>query len=99
MSDSLEIQVRSRTQELKERYAEILQESEQLRELSNRLLTTQDDARRHIARELHDSAGQLITAVGMNLAMIAQQVGKRRALRKIVVDTETLVQQLSKEIR
>ncbi|HKB98589.1 MAG TPA: PAS domain S-box protein [Terriglobales bacterium] len=99
LSDSLEIQVRSRTQELEERNAEILQQSEQLRELSNRLLTTQDDERRHIARELHDSAGQLITAVGMNLAMIAQQVGQHRALRKIADDTEDLVQQLSKEIR
>ena len=99
LSDGLEIQVRSRTQELEERNAEVLQQSEQLRELSNRLLTTQDDERRHISRELHDSAGQLITAVGMNLALIAQQVGERSALSKIVDDTENLVQQLSKEIR
>ena len=62
LSDSLEIQVRVRTEELERRNMEVLQQSEQLRELSNRLLKTQDDERRHIARELHDSAGQLIAA-------------------------------------
>jgi PAS domain S-box-containing protein len=99
LSDSLEIQVRSRTQELEQRNAEILQQSEQLRELSNRLLKTQDDERRRIARELHDSAGQLITVLGMNLAGIAQRVGQNPSLSDTVEDTQNLVQQLSREIR
>jgi len=99
LSDSLEIQVRARTQELEQRNAEILQQSEQLRELSNRLLKTQDDERRRIARELHDSAGQLITVLGMNLAGIAQRVGQNPSLSETVEDTQNLVQQLSREIR
>ena len=99
LSDGLEIQVRARTQESEQRNAEILQQSEQLRELSNRLLTTQDDERRRIARELHDSAGQLITVLGMNLAAIAQRVGQHPSLSETVEDTQNLVQQLSREIR
>jgi PAS domain S-box-containing protein len=99
LSDGLEIQVRARTQELEQRNAEILQQSEQLRELSNRLLKTQDDERRRIARELHDSAGQLITVLGMNLAGIAQRVGQNPSLSETVEDTQNLVQQLSREIR
>jgi PAS domain S-box-containing protein len=99
LSDGLEIQVRGRTQELEQRNAEILQQSEQLRELSNRLLKTQDDERRRIARELHDSAGQLITVLGMNLAGIAQRVGQNPSLSETVEDTQNLVQQLSREIR
>jgi len=99
LSDSLEVQVRARTQELEQRNAEILQQSEQLRELSNRLLKTQDDERRRIARELHDSAGQLITVLGMNLAGIAQRVGQNPSLSETVDDTQNLVQQLSREIR
>jgi len=99
LSDGLEIQVRARTQELEQRNAEILQQSEQLRELSNRLLKTQDDERRRIARELHDSAGQLITVLGMNLAGIAQRVGQNPSLCETVEDTQNLVQQLSREIR
>ena len=99
LSDGLEIQVRARTQELEQRNAEILQQSEQLRELSNRLLKTQDDERRRIARELHDSAGQLITVLGMNLAGIAQRVGQNPSLSETVEDTQNLVHQLSREIR
>jgi len=99
LSDGLEIQVRARTQELEQRNAEILQQSEQLRELSNRLLKTQDEERRRIARELHDSAGQLITVLGMNIAGIAQRVGQNPTLSETVEDTQNLVQQLSREIR
>jgi two-component system, LuxR family, sensor kinase FixL len=38
--------------------------------LSARLLRTQDDERRRIARELHDSVGQTITAIRMTLALL-----------------------------
>jgi len=38
-----------------------------LRRLSSRLLQIQDDERRRIARELHDSLGQLLTAAQINL--------------------------------
>ena len=46
-------------------------QSEQLRLLSHRLIQIQDSERRRIARELHDSAGQVLTALGMNLATVA----------------------------
>ena len=38
-----------------------------LRSLSNRLLMLQDQERRRIARELHDSVGQCMAAIRMNL--------------------------------
>src|SRR6266536_1323153 len=41
---------------------------EALRTLSGQLLHTQDEERRRIARELHDSAGQIIAALSMTLA-------------------------------
>ena len=59
----------------------------------------QESERRRIARELHDSAGQLITVLGMNLAGIAQRVGQNPSLSDTVEDTQNLVQQLSREIR
>jgi PAS domain S-box-containing protein len=99
LSDSLEIQVRARTEELERRNVEVLQQSEQLRELSNRLLQTQDEERRHIARELHDSAGQLIAALGMNLAGITPHARENAALGKTLEDTQNLLQQLNREIR
>ena len=99
LSDDLEIQVRCRTQELEQRNTEILQQSEQLRKLSNRLLKIHDDERRHIARELHDSAGQLIAALGMNLAGITQHARRDPSFAKALEDAQDLVQQLNREIR
>jgi PAS domain S-box-containing protein len=40
-----------------------------LQELSSKLLTSQDEERRRIARELHDGAAQYITAVKLNLEL------------------------------
>ncbi len=99
LADNLEIQVRTRTQELELRNEDVLQQAEELRELSDRLRQAQDDERRHIARELHDSAGQIITALGMNLASMSQYVRTNPVLAKTVEDSQHLVQQLNKEIR
>lgn len=49
--------------------ADLLARSVQLQHLSARLIAHQDDERRRLARELHDSAGQYLAAILMNLAM------------------------------
>jgi signal transduction histidine kinase len=98
-ASGLENQVRVRTHQLEQQNAENLQQSEQLRELSNRLIQTQDDERRRFARELHDSAGQIVTALGMNLASIAQRVGRNAKIGNAVQESHELVHQLGKEIR
>ena len=95
LADALDTQVQFRTQELQRRNAEILRQSEQLRDLSGRLLLTQDHERRHIARELHDSAGQTLVALGMNLAQLtkgAQHDPDQMA--KTIEDAQALVQHL-----
>ena len=43
---------------------------EELRQLSLRLMTLQDEERRRIARELHDTAGQTLAAMKMSIALI-----------------------------
>ena len=60
LAETLDAEVRART-------SEVVQQSEQLRDLSSRLLQAQDEERRHIARELHDSAGQILAALSMSL--------------------------------
>jgi len=100
LSQSLDAEVRSRTKELEERNAEVLKQSEQVRELSWRLLRAQDEERRHIARELHDSAGQTLTVLGMNLALFVQKTG--RTAPDVAGEAETIqemVQQLHRDIR
>jgi signal transduction histidine kinase len=100
LADALDTQVQFRTQELRRRNAEILQQSEQVRDLSGRLLLIQDQERRHIARELHDSAGQTLAALAMNLARLSPDAKHEPAqLAKTVEEAQALVQHLTQELR
>jgi PAS domain S-box-containing protein len=100
LADALDTQVQFRTQELRRRNAEILQQSNQLRDLSGRLMRSQDEERRRIARELHDSAGQNLAALGMNLTQIESDAKRDPArLSKSIKDAQDLVQVLTQEIR
>ncbi len=93
LAQTLDAEVRARTRELEE-------QSNQVRELSWRLLTTQNEERRHIARELHDSAGQTLTVLGISLAQLAQKTGRNAP--ELATETEQIqetVQQLHREIR
>ncbi len=100
LSETLDTEVQARTRELEERNRDVMRQSEQVRDLSWRLLRTQDNERRHIARELHDSAGQTLTVLGMSLAQLVQKAG--RSAPDLASDTEEIqeiVQQLHREIR
>lgn len=48
---------------------------EQLKALSRRLLTAQEEERRRLAVELHDELGQVLTAVKINLASLERESG------------------------
>lgn len=72
----------------------------QLAELAARLQGLQDEERKRIARELHDSVGQLLTAIGMNMAIVKAQSQKLdAAAARALSDNATLVEQVSREIR
>jgi signal transduction histidine kinase len=93
LAQTLDAEVRARTRELEE-------QSNHVRELSWRLLRSQDEERRHIARELHDSAGQTLTVLGINLAQLAQKAGRNAP--ELAAEAEQIqetVQQLHREIR
>lgn len=100
LSESLDVEVRGRTGELETRNTNMLKQSEQLRDLSRRLLQAQDEERRHIARELHDSAGQTLAVLEMQVSQClqaAQQCAPH--LAKDAEETQQLVRQLTREIR
>jgi PAS domain S-box-containing protein len=93
LAQTLESQVQSQT-------AEVVKQSEELQSLSFSLLKAQDDERRHLARELHDSAGQLLAVLAMNLSRIVRNAKERDPqLAKSVEEAEALVQQLTTDIR
>jgi PAS domain S-box-containing protein len=99
LADALDTQVQFRTQELQRRNAEILQQAELLRDLSARLLQTQDHERRRIARELHDSAGQTLAALGMCIGPLAEETRGNPNLAKYVANADELIRHLTQEIR
>jgi PAS domain S-box-containing protein len=105
--DELEDRVRERTAELAGAVANLRKEisererAEQgLRELSVRLLQTQDEERRRIARELHDSTGQKLAALAMNLSLIGKSAETLDArARKALAESLALLDLSSRDIR
>ena len=84
---------------VQQRTVELDRTNQNLRELSARLLQLQDDERRRIARELHDSVGQMLAALGMNLAVVGTEIERLTKIASTVNDSAALVQELSKEVR
>jgi signal transduction histidine kinase len=80
--------------------AELLARTTQLEHLSIRLMNTQDEERRRLARELHDSAGQYLAAIHMNLDVLMRpESGLAVPARSLVSDSVSLVNNCSSEIR
>jgi signal transduction histidine kinase len=71
---------------------------EAARSLSGQILTLQDDERKRLARELHDSVGQLLAAIKMNSAVF-QSVPADSPVGKAATDNAILVDQVIAEIR
>ena len=74
--------------------------AETLRELSGRLLRLQDEERRRIARELHDSTAQGLAVMVISLKMVDQEgAGLSRRARNALADAIAVAQQCAQEIR
>jgi PAS domain S-box-containing protein len=85
---------------VQERTLELQQAHESLRTLSGCLMQAQDEERRRVARELHDSAGQYLAAIQMNLASLANDPEIQvEGLQRRIADTITQVAQCTSEIR
>jgi len=77
-----------------------MHKEEELRRLSARLLQLQDEERRRIARDLHDSVSQKLLAINLSLTHASEAVGaKNRQGRQALADTRKLVRDLSRGIR
>lgn len=71
-----------------------------VRQLSGRLLQLRDDERRRLARELHDSLGQSLTAVKMNISYLARDTSHmdERGCKALVESIE-LIDSCLQEVR
>ena len=78
-----------------------LRESEvSLRALSARILQVQDQERRKIARDLHDTTGQELAVLVMSLKHLSDSLGRPGLeVRKALVDAADLARKVNEEIR
>ena len=71
-----------------------------MQHLSARLLNLQDEERRRLARELHDSTAQSLFAIGISLARLQEpSVLPASDVKDTMVECQTLCEQALKEIR
>jgi signal transduction histidine kinase len=94
LNETLERKVADRTEELRSANAN-------LKDLSAQLIRAQDEERRRIARELHDSVGQMLVAIKMNNGVITtqqQELNSPEALKCLHANDE-LVDEILRSIR
>ncbi len=77
---------------------QVLQRTASLRRLAIHVQNAQDDERRRIARELHDSVGQYLVSVKMNLAQVDQAEAARAEAEAAAADNARLYQSAQLEI-
>ena len=90
------------------RYSEVLEARGQLKNLSARLVETQEEERRRLSRELHDEVGQSLSAILVGLsnlsAAMRSNAGKQMEneiteLRRIVEGTVRMVRNITLLLR
>lgn len=106
--DDLDQRVRERTielqhvnQNLQEEVAERERTEESLRRLSGRLLHLQDEERRRLARELHDSTAQMVLAVAINMekAQVLAQAYDSETLNSLLRESAEFLERTLEELR
>lgn len=55
-------------------FKEVRTGQERLRRMAQRLVSVQEEERRRLSRELHDSAGQSLTALQLNLSLVGESL-------------------------
>jgi signal transduction histidine kinase len=94
---SLRRQVEAALRESKDHYFHLFQQAhameEDLRELSAKVLSAQEEERKRISRELHDEIGQALTAVNVAIAMLKKQARSDPAFERKVAEAEQLLAQ------
>jgi len=66
---------------------------EQLRHLSRRILSAQEEERKRVSRELHDVIVQVLTSINVRLALLkTEATGNTKGLAKNILRTQKLVE-------
>jgi signal transduction histidine kinase len=77
----------------------VRQRTAALHGLSARLLRVQEEERRRLSRELHDSTGQTLTALKIQVAILASSLNNQPAASEAIIQINGLADQALQEIR
>src|ERR1035441_9302890 len=77
----------------------ILQRTAELQILSQRLLKVQDEERRKLSRDLHDSTGQTLAALRISILLLQQHCKEEPSKMALFSDAAKLADQAIEEIR
>lgn len=99
LAENLEHQVEARSSDLSRALAELKDKEQNLRELSTRAVSMQEAERRAIARELHDSAGQSLTAIRIHLQLLESLSAGNTKATELAGRTTVMVDETLEEIR
>src|SRR5271168_3303383 len=77
----------------------ILERTAQLQNLSQRLLRVQDEERRKVARDLHDTTGQTLAALKISISSLQERCKEEPSTLAIASDIAELADQAIGEIR
>jgi two-component system NarL family sensor kinase len=77
----------------------VLERTAALQNLSQQLLRVQDEERRRVARDLHDSTGQTLTALKISVALLQRKLGDDNEIAEELSEIERLTESALREIR
>ena len=77
----------------------ILQRTAELQSLSQRLLKVQDEERRKLARDLHDSTGQTLAALKISISLLEEDCKESPSTKCLTSEVAALADQAIEEIR
>ena len=97
--DVQELRLRVRTILKLNRYRTLVTQRESLQEMASRVITVQEEERKHISRELHDDFGQALIAHMLNLRNLQIDLSKKnnefsQTLETLIADTNKTLEKI-----
>lgn len=103
--EELEARVEERTRELQETAGYLLTEAEEraqaegrVRALLRQLVTVQEEERRRIARELHDTLGQQLAALRLSMEIFKSRAGGRAGVSEEAERMQSIFDRLNSDV-
>jgi PAS domain S-box-containing protein len=97
--ERINLQLQEEVSERKKNQEELRTIAEQLRALSARVESVREEERRRVAREVHDTLGQALTGLKINLSLLGRKLAGETELEERIVSMSDLVDTTIKSVR